>query len=320
MTDERFDELVQVAPERAGERLDSFLSEQAEISRAAAVKLIEGGYVTVCGKAQNKKYLLKAQDVVAYRLPPPKPCELVAEDIALDILYEDDDLLVLNKPKGMVVHPAPGNESGTLVNALLHHCKGSLSGIGGTERPGIVHRIDKDTAGLLAVAKTDLAHASLSAQLADHSMHRIYFALANGGFSVEKGTVDAPIGRHPFDRKKMAVILDGMHTARHAVTHFEVLESHDAITFLRLKLETGRTHQIRVHMSHIGHPLLGDTVYGGGNRLFEKKHASHLSGQCLFAKELHFTHPRTGEPMHIEAPLPPDFEKLLKIWRDSAEK
>lgn len=307
----------EVSAEKAGMRLDSFLSAVAELSRSGAVKRIEGGMVTVNGAPQNKKYCVREGDQIALFFPEPLPAEALPEDIPLHIVYEDDDLLVICKEKGMVVHPAPGNETGTLVNALLFHCKGSLSGIGGTARPGIVHRIDKDTAGLLVVAKNDFTHAALSAQLSGHHIRRVYYALANGGFSCERGTVNAPIGRHPVDRKKMAVISDGIHTAREAVTHFEVLESHGGVSYLRLQLETGRTHQIRVHMAHLGHPLLGDTLYGGGNHPFEKKHAALLQGQCLFAKALSFTHPRTGQEVHFEVPLPPDFEKLLSVWRSS---
>ncbi len=298
-----------VSEKDAGARLDSFLSEGADISRSAAVRLIEEGRVLVCGRAATKKTKLSAGDEVSYDIPAPRECEAEAQDIPLDIVYEDDDLLVINKPSGMVVHPAAGNESGTLVNALLYHCKGSLSGVGGELRPGIVHRIDKDTSGLLAVAKNDDAHIALSAQLEDHSMYRVYHALVSGGFSEEEGTVDLPIGRHPRDRKKMAVVPGG----REARTHYTVLARYGQVSYLSLRLETGRTHQIRVHMSAKGHPLLGDTVYGGGNTPFEKRHASLFSGQCLHAKELSFVHPRTGERMHFSSPLPPEFLKLLSI-------
>ena len=249
----------------AGARLDAFLSEGAGISRAAAVRLIEAGLVCVSGRAAAKNTRLCAGDEVTYEIPAPRESEAVAEDIPLDILYEDDDLLVINKPSGMVVHPAAGNESGTLVNALLHHCKGSLSGIGGEARPGIVHRIDKDTSGLLTVAKNDAAHVALSAQLEDHSMYRVYHALVSGGFREDEGTVDLPIGRHARDRKKMAVVAGG----REARTHYRVLGRFGQVSYLSLRLETGRTHQIRVHMSAKGHPLLGDTTYGGGNTPFE---------------------------------------------------
>lgn len=301
--------VLTVSALQAGTRLDSFLSDGAGISRAAAARLIEDGAVLVGGRKAAKNTRLSEGDEVTYEIPAPRDCETVAEDIPLDIVYEDDDLLVINKPSGMVVHPAAGNERGTLVNALLFHCKGSLSGIGGEARPGIVHRIDKDTSGLLAVAKNDASHVALSAQLEDHSMYRVYHALVSGGFAEDTGTVDLPIGRHPRDRKKMAVVAGG----REARTHYTVLARYGQVSYLSLRLETGRTHQIRVHMSAKGHPLLGDTVYGGGNTPFEKRHASLLSGQCLHAKELSFVHPRTGERMHFSSPLPPDFVRLLSI-------
>lgn len=293
----------------AGVRLDSFLSEGAGISRSAAARLCDEGRVCVNGRTAAKNTRLSAGDTVDYEIPAPRESAAVAEDIPLDIIYEDDDLLVINKPTGMVVHPAAGNEEGTLVNALLYHCRGSLSGIGGELRPGIVHRIDKDTSGLLAVAKNDAAHLSLSAQLEDHSMYRVYHALVSGGFREDEGTVNLPIGRHPRDRKKMAVVPGG----REAITHYRVLARYGQVSYLALRLETGRTHQIRVHMAAKGHPLLGDTVYGGGNTSFEKKHASLFSGQCLHAKELSFCHPRTGEEMSFSSPLPPDFLRLLSI-------
>ena len=298
-----------VTEKDAGARLDAFLSEGAGITRSAAVKLIEGGQVSLGGRAAAKNTRLCVGDEVAYEIPAPKDSETAPEDIPLDIIYEDADLLVINKPSGMVVHPAAGNESGTLVNALLYHCADSLSGVGGEKRPGIVHRIDKDTSGLLAVAKNDEAHLSLSAQLEDHSMYRVYHALVSGGFHEDEGTIDLPIGRHPRDRKKMAVVKDG----RDARTHYRVLARYGQVSYLSLRLETGRTHQIRVHMSAKGHPLLGDSVYGGGNTPFEKRNASLFSGQCLHAKELSFRHPRTGEVMHFSSPLPPDFTKLLSI-------
>ncbi len=296
-------------------RLDSFLSDAADISRSTAAKLIADGAVLVCGRTVQKNYKMKNGDAVT--LDMPEPCEIEArpEDIPLDILYEDRELIVLHKPKGMVVHPAPGHESGTLVNALLYHCKGELSGINGALRPGIVHRIDKDTSGLLVVAKTDDAHRVLSAALERHEIVREYHALVNGGFREDSGTVELPIGRHPVDRKKQAVLRMGEGNARHAVTHYEVMERFSGITYLRLRLETGRTHQIRVHMSHKGHPLLGDTLYGGGNTAFEKKHAAHLSGQCLHAKALTLRHPKTGELLRFETDLPADFTALLHILR-----
>lgn len=295
----------------AGTRLDSFLSLGTGLSRAAAAKLIEEGRVTVGGRAGAKNLRLSSGACVVYEIPEPKESTTEAEDIPLDIVYEDEDLLVINKPSGMVVHPAAGNEEGTLVNALLYHCKDSLSGIGGEKRPGIVHRIDKDTSGLLAVAKNDPSHLSLSAQLEDHSMYRVYHALVSGGFAEDEGTVDLPIGRHPRDRKKMAVVQSGH--ARRAVTHYRVLARFGQVSYLALRLETGRTHQIRVHMAAKGHPLLGDTVYGGGHTPFEKKHAALLDGQCLHAKELSFRHPRTGAVMSFSSPLPEPFLRLLSI-------
>ncbi len=301
-----------------GVRADVYLASVTELSRTAASRLLEAGDVTADGRAVGKKELLTEGMVLEVTEPEIVPATAVPQDIPLDIIYEDEHLLVINKPVGMVVHPAAGNPDGTLVNALLYHCRGQLSGIGGEARPGIVHRIDKDTSGLLVVAKTDAAHRGLSEQLAYHGVSRIYYALANGGFKVEGGTVDAPIGRHPTDRKKMAVIRDGIHTAREAVTHYEVLCGYGAITYLKLKLETGRTHQIRVHMASIGHPLLGDAVYGGGHTLFEKRHAAYLHGQCLHAGELSFTHPITGEQMHFTCPLPEDFKHLLDILETEA--
>lgn len=304
-----------VREEENGIRLDSFLAAAAGISRSAAAKLISGGRVTVCGRAADKNTRLCGGDTVTYLPEEPRPSEAAAQEIPLDIVYEDDDLLVINKPVGMVVHPAAGNEDGTLVNALLYHCRDSLSGIGGVLRPGIVHRIDKDTSGLLAVAKNDAAHTALAAQLADHTMHRIYYALAAGGFREAEGVVDLPIGRNPRDRKKMAVLREGEGHARRAVTHYRVLADFGDVTYLTLRLETGRTHQIRVHMAALGHPLLGDTTYGGGHTPFEKKHAALLQGQCLHAGELTFIHPRTGERVTFRCPLPPEFERLLAILR-----
>ena len=307
---------LSVREEDHGMRLDSYLAAAADMSRSAAVRLIESKEVLLNGRPADKKARVSAGDEVTYEIPAPKASEVAAEDIPLSVLYEDDDLLVIDKPSGMVVHPAAGNEDGTLVNALLHHCGNSLSGIGGELRPGIVHRIDKDTSGLIAVAKNDAAHRSLAAQLEDHSMHRVYHALVNGGFHEDEGTVDLPIGRHPKDRKKMAVLREGQGNARRAVTHYKVLCRFGSVTYLSLRLETGRTHQIRVHMAAKGHPLLGDTVYGGGNTPFEKKHASLFSGQCLHAKELTFVHPRTGERMTVVSELPPDFVRLLSILEE----
>ena len=234
------------------------------------------------------------------------------ENIPLDVVYEDSDIIIINKPSGMVVHPAPGNYTGTLVNALLWHCKDSLSGIGGVMRPGIVHRIDKDTSGLLVVAKNDASHRALSEELGYHGIEREYHALVRGGFKEPVGTVDLPIGRHPVDRKKMAVIKSG-ENARDAITHYEVIRSYGQITYLQLRLETGRTHQIRVHMSHLGHALLGDEVYASTKTLFEKQHAPLFDGQILHAKRLSLTHPRTKERMTFECELPDNFKKLIEI-------
>jgi len=308
--------VIEVTAAMAGVRLDRLVAEQTDVTRTAAVRRIESGEVVVNGRRAEKKYPVREGDAVTVApTPPPTPSEVLPEDIPLDIVYEDADLLVINKPSGMVVHPAPGHTSGTLVNALLHHCAGELSGIGGVLRPGIVHRIDKDTGGLLVVAKNDRAHRALAAQLEGHHIEREYRALAIGGFRDRGGTVNAPIGRHPTDRKRMAVIRDLSHPARTAVTHYEVLESFGQVSYIRCRLETGRTHQIRVHMAYLGHPLLGDTVYCGGRTPFEKRHASLLSGQALFAKRLRFTHPTSGETVSFEVPLPDDMEKLLAILR-----
>ena len=301
-----------VSAESVGKRLDAYLGEAADISRSAAAKLIESGEVTVNGKKAEKKYSVKENDKIEIEIPEPEEYEAQPENIPLDVVYEDSDIIVINKPSGMVVHPAPGNYTGTLVNALLYHCKDSLSGIGGVMRPGIVHRIDKDTSGLLVVAKNDAAHRALSEELGYHGIEREYHALVRGGFKEKSGTVDLPIGRHPIDRKKMAVIKSGV-GARDAVTHYEVISSYGQITYLKLRLETGRTHQIRVHMSHLGHALLGDEVYASTKTLFEKQHAPLFDGQMLHAKRLSLTHPRTGERMTFECPLPNNFEKAIDI-------
>ncbi len=301
-----------------GARLDSYLAEAAGLSRSVAARLAESGAVLLNGKPAGKKALLSAGDELSVDIPEPEEIDALPEEIPLDVVYEDGDLLVINKPSGMVVHPAPGNPTGTLVNALLWHCRGELSGIGGKLRPGIVHRIDKQTSGLLVVAKNDAAHRGLAAQLEGHHITREYHALVNGGFSCDTGTVDLPIGRHPTDRKRMAIVR-GEHS-RPAVTHYRVLERFGAITHLALNLETGRTHQIRVHLSSLGHPLLGDTVYGGGKTPFEKKHSAYLDGQCLHAARLSFVHPTTGEAMTFSAELPPDFEALLAILRDQTNR
>lgn len=298
-----------------GVRLDAFLAEKTQLTRSAAVRLIEGGFVLVNGRPEVKKYKMKAEDRLTVQLPEAEPTEAEAEEIPLDIVYEDGDIVVINKPKGMVVHPAPGNPRGTLVNGLLYHCRGSLSGIGGVIRPGIVHRIDKDTQGLLVVAKNDASHLYLAERIKTHEIRRIYHAIAIGNFKEDQGTVDAPIGRHPVDRKKMAVIRDPARQSREAVTHWQVVERFGGFTLLRCELETGRTHQIRVHLSSIGHPLLGDPLYGGDKTPFEAKHSRLIQGQCLAATELRLTHPTTGEDMHFSVPLPEEFEEIMRILR-----
>ncbi len=304
--------IYEVSEKEAGMRLDAYVSTVSELSRSAAAKLIESGSLKLNGAAAEKKRTVTVGDVVEIILPEPAECEAEPEDIPLDVVYEDDDIIVINKPQGMVVHPAPGNYSGTLVNALLFRCRDSLSGIGGVMRPGIVHRIDKDTSGLLVVAKNDFSHAALSEELKYHGIEREYHALVKGGFSADAGTVNEPIGRHPIDRKKMAVLRNS-ESAREAVTHYEVLGRYGNVSYLKLMLETGRTHQIRVHMSYIGHPLLGDEVYGQSKTPFEKRHSALLSGQALHARRLSLTHPRTGARMTFECPLPQEFSKLLEI-------
>ena len=303
--------------EDIGTRLDQFVATHADLTRSAAARLIEEGAVTVNGKTVAKNYKITKGNVVEVVLPEPEATEALPENIPLDIVFEDDDIIVVNKPVGMVVHPAAGNPTGTLVNALLYHCGASLSGVGGVIRPGIVHRIDKDTSGLLVVAKNDEAHLALSAQLKKHNVSRIYTAIAVGNFREEQGTVDAPIGRHPIDRKKMAVIHNSELRSRDAVTHWSVLARGEAdgnsFTLLRCQLETGRTHQIRVHMASVGHPLLGDAVYGGANTRFEAKHRASITGQCLHAGELHLTHPRTGEEMQFTAPMPQNMQHIVDI-------
>ena len=306
-----------VSKDDEGMRLDAFCAAVSDLSRSAAARLIESGSVTVCGRCAEKKRTLTEGEVVEITPPEPEECEAVPEDIPLDVVFEDEDIIVINKPQGMVVHPAPGNYSGTLVNALLFRCKGSLSGIGGVMRPGIVHRIDKDTSGLLVVAKNDFAHAALSEELKYHGIEREYHALVKGGFGEDRGTVDLPIGRHPIDRKKMAV-LKNSESAREATTHYEVLGRYGNISYLKLLLETGRTHQIRVHMSYTGHPLLGDEVYGQSKIPFEKRHAPLLNGQALHAKRLSLTHPRTKERMTFECELPENFKKLIEILEKNA--
>lgn len=289
-----------------GLRADAALAEALEeVSRSATQRLIESGAVTWNGKTISKKDKLPAGAEVEVILPEPEPIEAQPEDIPLDIVFEDEDVIVLNKPVGMVVHPAAGHPSGTVVNALLHHCAGSLSGINGALRPGIVHRIDRDTSGLLIVAKNDFAHQALAEQLADHSLFRLYHGVATGALREDEGTVNAPIARSPKDRKKMAVVMGG----KEAVTHYRVLERVGGCTYAQFRLETGRTHQIRVHMAHLGHPLLGDVVYGN------PKGYPGLAGQCLHAKELSFLHPRSGERVTVSCPLPEYFENVLTKLR-----
>ena len=307
---------IEVKEADGKKRLDSFISEVTELSRSMAAKLIESGEISVLGAPVSKKYLTRVGDIIEINLPEPQEAVAVAEDIPLDIIYEDSDIIVINKPSGMVVHPAPGNYSGTLVNALLYHCKDSLSGIGGVMRPGIVHRIDKDTSGLLVVAKNDEAHKALSAQLEYHGIVREYHALVRGGFKDDTGTVNAPIGRHPVDRKRMAVLSSSDSGAKEAITHYEVLERYGEVSYLKLYLETGRTHQIRVHMAYKGHALLGDEVYATSKTTFEKRHAPLFDGQMLHARRLSFIHPRTNEKVEFEAPLPENFERALTLLRE----
>ncbi len=288
----------------SGERLDAFVARTAEgLTRSAAQRLIEEGYVNRNGKAAKKNDKLNIGDEISVKIPEAKPVDIVPKEIPLEIVYEDADVLVINKPKGLVVHPAAGHQEDTLVNGLLFSHADRLSGINGELRPGIVHRIDKDTSGLLAVAKNDFAHTVLASQLKDHSMARTYEAIVCGNLKEDSGTVDAPIGRHPTDRKKMCVT---QRNSKAAVTHWEVVERFRGYTHVRCRLETGRTHQIRVHMAHIGHPILGDTVYG------HKKPELGLSSQCLHAGILCFAHPRDGHPVVVMAELPQYFKEVLE--------
>ena len=286
-----------------GSRLDRILSDVlCDYSRSFVQNLFSAGFVRCNGKEVTKSFKPKSGDVIEFTVPEPKEISLAPENIPLDIVYEDSDLLVVNKPRGMVVHPAPGNYDSTLVNALLWHCKGNLSGINGVIRPGIVHRIDKDTSGLLLVAKNDNAHISLSQQISVHSLDREYRAVIHGHLKEQEGTVDAPIGRSPNDRKKMCVINQN---SKNAVTHYKVLEEYKDFSFVALKLETGRTHQIRVHMAYLGHPVAGDPVYGPKNGV------TSLNGQCLHAGIIGFVHPSTGEHIKLEAPLPDYFTGFI---------
>ena len=286
-----------------GQRADQFLAAALpQLTRSAAQRLLEEGAVTLDGRPVKKNYKTAPGDELVVILPDPAPVDILPQDIPLDVVYEDDDVIAVNKPVGLVVHPAAGHPDGTLVNALLYHCGNSLSGINGALRPGIVHRIDRDTSGLIIAAKNDSAHLALAAQLQDHSLYREYEAVCVGNLKQDQGTVNAPIARHPTDRKKMAVnFLQG----REAVTHWTVLERFPGYTHIQCRLETGRTHQIRVHMAHTGHPLLGDVVYGS------KKPWPGLAGQCLHARRLSFVHPRTGERLTLECPLPPWFQEVL---------
>ena len=295
-------EPILLRADRAGERADQLLARLVpELTRSAAQRLLEEGAVTLGGRPVKKNYKAAEGDVLEVRLPEPEPVDVLPQAIPLDVAYEDADVIVVNKPVGLVVHPAAGHPDGTLVNALLYHCGESLSGINGALRPGIVHRIDRDTSGLIIAAKNDAAHLALAAQLADHTLARTYECLAVGNFRQDSGTVDAPIGRSRSDRKKMAVVAEG----RPAVTHWEVLARYPGVTHLRCRLETGRTHQIRVHLAYIGHPILGDTVYGN------RKPVPGLTGQCLHATGLRFLHPRTGCPVELTCPRPEEFERML---------
>ncbi len=303
---------VTVTENEAGERADVFLSAKLDITRSAAQKLLtDGAAVSADGSPLKKNARVSAGDEIVVTLPEIAPPTAEPEDIPLDVVYEDGDIIVVNKPQGMVVHPAPGHAAGTLVSALLFRCGDSLSGINGVLRPGIIHRIDKDTSGLICAAKNDRAHVSLSEQLKSHSMRRTYRAILIGGLKDEEGTVDAPLDRSRTDRKKMAVVPRG--DGRDAITHYKVISRLSGFTYAEMKLETGRTHQIRVHMASIGHPVLGDHVYGGGSTQFEKRHPALFKGQCLHAAELELTHPATGERMTFSAPLPENFEKILSL-------
>ena len=309
-----------VSEKQTGKRADAVTAEACTdagltLTRSAVQKLIESGAVTRGDTPIAKNLKLKAGDTLTVTLPELEPCEVLPENIPLDVVYEDGDIIVINKPQGMVVHPAPGHATGTLVSALLYRCGDSLSGIGGVMRPGIVHRIDRDTSGLICVAKNDASHLALSEQLQDHSMCRTYDAVCIGRLKEPSGRVEAPIGRSRTDRKKMAVMSDG----KYAATNYEVVGEYSAggitASHVRLKLETGRTHQIRVHMAYIGHPLLGDSVYGGGGTQFEKKHPACFEGQSLHASCLELTHPSTGERMSFSCPLPDNFTRLLELLK-----
>lgn len=299
--------VFEITPEIEDERIDKCICLYMDsLSRSYIQKIIKDGSVTVNGSVVKSNYRVKVEDMVHFIIPPQTEPDIPPQDIPLDILYEDDDILIINKPKDMVVHPAPGHYEGTVVNAVMFHCKDSLSGINGVMRPGIVHRIDKDTTGSLIICKNDEAHNDIARQLKEHSITRKYRAIVHGRIAQDEGTVNAPIGRHPTDRKKMAV---NERTGKHAVTHYKVLERFDKFTYIECQLETGRTHQIRVHMASIGHPLLGDTVYSNVKTPFK------LSGQTLHAMTIGFVHPKTHKYMEFDAPLPQYFEELLNKLR-----
>jgi len=295
-----------ISQEQGGIRLDALLAKELDVSRSQAQQWLENGLVMSGEKVLSKKEKLKAGASVVVNIPDPVAYEIEAEHIPLNIVYEDEHLLVVNKPKGMVVHPAAGHYTGTLVNALMHHCGDSLSGINGVLRPGIVHRIDMDTSGLLMIAKSDAAHQGLAEQIKEHSFTRIYEAMIVGHPKNDSGTINAPIGRHPHNRKKMAVISSN---SKEAITHYEVLMRYSGYSHIRVKLETGRTHQIRVHMAHIGHPVAGDTVYGAEK---QPKICQNLNGQCLHAKCVGFVHPITGEELYFESELPTYFTDFIQ--------
>ena len=320
------DNIITITAQESAERIDALLARCVpELTRSAAARLIEDGAVTVGGRTVRKNYKCAPGDEISLIMPEAADCELRPQDIPIDVVYEDDDLLVVNKARGMVVHPAPGHPDGTLVNALMFRCGDSLSGIGGEKRPGIVHRIDKDTSGLLIVAKNDFAHLALSAQLADRSLSRVYEAVVRGGMREDSGTVNAPIGRHPTDRKKMAVTQKG---SRSAVTHWEVIARYRGYTHIRCRLETGRTHQIRVHMAWKGFPLFNDARYGGARilkgttfskyRQFVENCFALLPRQALHARCLGFVHPSTGREVYFESELPADFRAVLDRWENYA--
>ena len=293
--------ILTIRADAPGERADQLLARSVEgLTRSAAQKLLDEGRVTAGGKPLKKNARPDEGALLTVDIPDPEPVDIVPQDIPLDVVYEDEDVIVVNKPVGLVVHPAPGHPDGTLVNALLWHCGDSLSGINGEKRPGIVHRIDRDTSGLIIAAKNDAAHLALAAQLEDHSLARVYECVVQGNLREDEGTIDAPIARNPGDRKKMAVV----HGGKRAVTHYTVLGRYPGYTHVQCRLETGRTHQIRVHMAYIGHPLVGDTVYGG-------RAVKALAGQCLHARKLTFVHPRSGEAMTVECPLPDWFQTVL---------